>query len=302
MLPLAGMCQAASTVHDTSAIDAAMPLVSIVTPSFNQGGFLAATIESVLAQDYPQIEYLVMDAGSTYGTLALLRGYADRVRWVSQPDGGQADALNTGFARTRGTLLAWLNADDVYMPGAVSRAVAALQAHPAAALVYGQADFIDRRGVRLGPCPQVEPFDLARLIHQLDFIVQPATLFRRSAFEAVGGLDATLRYCLDYDLWIKLALRYPVHYEPAVLACARIYPETKTASGGLARLDEIERMIGRYGRRRLPMLFYGEMVRACWQAAWRAFGAGEWRKAGAIGRRGAVYFGAYLLRKARYGR
>ncbi|MFN8568381.1 MAG: glycosyltransferase [Kouleothrix sp.] len=157
--------------------------------------------------------------------------------------------MNTGFARTRGTLLAWLNADDVYMPGAVSRAVAALQAHPAAALVYGQADFIDRRGVRLGPCPQVEPFDLARLIHQLDFIVQPATLFRRSAFEAVGGLDATLRYCLDYDLWIKLALRYPVHYEPAVLACARIYPETDCQRGaGAAR--RIRRMIGRYGRRR----------------------------------------------------
>jgi glycosyltransferase involved in cell wall biosynthesis len=276
----------------------AQPLVSIVTPSFNQAAFIAATIESVLAQDYPRIEYLVVDGGSTDTTLDLLGRYGDRVRWVSEPDNGQADAINKGIALTRGAIVAWLNADDLYLPGAIARAVAELQAHPHAALVYGQAQFIDRGGALLGACSQVEPFNLDRLIDDLDFIVQPAAFFRRDAFLAVGGLDAQLRYCLDYDLWIKLALRYQVRYLPRVLARVRIYPTTKTASGGLERLEEIERMIRRYGRRRLPALFYGEMVRACWVGARTALAARDWRRFGAVGRRGALYSLALGLRKA----
>lgn len=278
------------------------PLVSIITPSLNQGEFIANAIESVLAQDYPAIEYLVLDGGSTDGTLAILRGYGARVRWLSEPDGGQADALNTGFAMARGSIVAWLNADDRYLPGAVSRAVAALQAHPQAALVYGQAEFIDRAGRVTGPCAQVEPFDLGRLINQLDFVVQPATFFRAEAYAQVGRVDPSLRYCFDYDLWIRLAQRYPVRYLPERLAQVRVYAETKTASGGLARLDEIERMIARHGRRRLPMLFYGEMVRACWHAGWRALGAGRARQGARTLGRGLGYFAGFLLRKARYGR
>jgi glycosyltransferase involved in cell wall biosynthesis len=276
----------------------AQPLVSIVTPSFNQGAFIAATIESVLAQDYPRIEYLVVDGGSTDTTLDLLSRYGERVRWVSEPDDGQADAINKGIALTRGAIVAWLNADDLYLPGAVARTVAELQAHPQATLVYGQAEFIDRGGAVIGSCSQVEPFNLDRLIDQLDFIVQPATFFRRDAFLAVGGLDAQLRYCLDYDLWIKLALHYQVRYLPRVLARVRTYPATKTASGGLERLEEIERMIRRYGRRRLPALFYGEMVRACWAGARTALAARDWRRFGAVGWRGALYSLALGLRKA----
>jgi len=276
----------------------AQPLVSIITPSFNQGAFIGATIESVLAQDYPQIEFLVVDGGSTDTTLDRLRSYGERVRWISEPDHGQADAINKGVALTRGPILAWLNADDVYLPGAVTRAVADLQAHSQAALIYGQAELIERGGALLGPCSQVQPFNLDRLIHYLDFIVQPATFFRRDAFLAVGGVDAGLCYCLDYDLWIKLALRYPVHYLPAVLARERIYPQTKTARGGLTRLDEIERMIRRYGRRRLPALYYGEMVRACWATGRAALATHDWRRLGAVGWRGALYCVALALRKA----
>jgi glycosyltransferase involved in cell wall biosynthesis len=276
----------------------AQPLVSIVTPSFNQGAFIAAAIESVLAQDYPRIEYLVVDGGSTDTTLELLRRYGDRVRWVSEPDDGQAHAINKGIALTRGAIVAWLNADDLYLPGAVAGAVAELLEHPQAALVYGQAEFIDRGGALVGACSQVEPFNIDRLIDYLDFIVQPAAFFRRDAFLAVGGLDAQLRYCLDYDLWIKLALRYRVRYLPRVLARVRIYPTTKTATGGLERLEEIERMIRRYGRRRLPALFYGEMIRACWAGARTALAAGDWRRFRAVGWRGALYSLALGLRKA----
>jgi glycosyltransferase involved in cell wall biosynthesis len=278
------------------------PLVSIVTPSFNQGAFIEATIESVLAQGYPRIEYLVVDGGSTDGTLDMLRRYKERVRWISEPDAGQADAINKGFRLTRGQILAWLNADDLYIPQAVSRAVEEFQAHPEAALVYGRAEFIDRAGHVIGPCTQVEPFDLQRLIHQLDFIVQPATFFRRESFMEAGELDSTLRYCLDYDLWIRLALRSPVRYLPEVLARARIYPETKTASGGMDRLDEIEHMIRRYGRRRLPALFYGEVVKTSWRTGLHALTSGKWGSAWSAWRRGAAYGVALALRKARYGR
>jgi glycosyltransferase involved in cell wall biosynthesis len=279
-----------------------LPLVSIITPSLNQGGFIEAAIESILAQDYPAIEYLVVDGGSTDGSLDILRRYGERVRWICEPDAGQADAINKGVRMTRGEVLAWLNADDLYAPHAVSRAIRALQAHPEAALVYGHAELIDCEGRLIEACAYVEPFNLRRLIHYGDFIMQPATFFRREAFLDVGGLDTSLHYCLDYDLWIKLALRYPVHYLPEVLARARIYPQTKTASGGLERLDEIERMIRRYGRHRLPALFYRVMVKACLQATRRALGSGEWAHAWARWRQGLDYGIALAYRTVRYGR
>jgi glycosyltransferase involved in cell wall biosynthesis len=278
-----------------------LPLVSILTPSFNQGTFIADAIESVLSQDYPHIEYLVVDGGSRDSTLDVLRRYNRRVRWLSEPDAGQADAINKGIALTRGDILAWLNSDDVYTPGAVSRAVEEILTHPAAALVYGQAEEIDQAGAVTRLYTHVGPFDLQRLIHCLDFIVQPATFFRRTAFMAVGGLDASLHYCLDYDLWIKLGLRYPVCYIPEVLARSRVYPETKTATGGLERLTEIERMIGRYGRPILPSFYYSEMVKACWRAGLLALIARDWRQWCSAWGRGGFYLAAALVRKVRDG-
>jgi glycosyltransferase involved in cell wall biosynthesis len=274
------------------------PLVSIITPSFNQAAFISAAIESVLAQDYPNIEYIVVDGGSADGTPDILRGYGERVRWISEPDGGQSEAINKGVRMSSGAILAWLNADDLYMPQAVSRAVAALQADPQAAFVYGQARFIDRDGREIAPCVQVEPFNLDRLINEQDFIVQPATFMRRDAFLAVGGLDAGLRYCLDYDLWIKLGLQFSACYLPAILAQVRVYPETKTASGGIERMREIERMIRRYGRPRLPRLFYGEMIRTSWRAGLGALTAGKWTRALSCWRQSAFYSFAFAFRKA----
>ncbi len=125
--------------------------VSVVTPCFNPGKHLAATIQSVLSQDYPHVEYLVMDAGSTDGTLDLLRSFGDRVRWISEPDHGQADAINRGFSRATGQILAWLNADDTYAPGAIGAAAKFLSEQPGVAMVYGNADFIDADGNLIGP-------------------------------------------------------------------------------------------------------------------------------------------------------
>jgi glycosyltransferase involved in cell wall biosynthesis len=239
-----------------------MPLVTIVTPSFNQGEFIADAIDSVLAQDYPAIEYLVMDGGSTDGTIEVLRGYGDRVRWTSAPDKGQTDAIHRGFLAGSGEYLAWLNSDDRYVPGAIGAAVAELMANPAAGLVYGKGEFIGRDGTGAEPCAQIEPWDLGRLVEAVNFILQPATVFRRTAYLEIGGLDPGLHYVMDYDLWIRLGTRYPVRFLPRVLAQARVYGDTKTSTGGLPRMEELERMVRRNGGRHLPATYRREM----WQA------------------------------------
>ncbi len=247
------------------------PLVSIVTPSFNQGEFISDAIESVLAQDYPRIEYVVMDGGSTDSTLDVLRGYGDRVRWTSGPDAGQSDAIHRGFLAGSGKYIAWLNSDDRYVPGAIATAVEELEANPSAAFVYGLGEFMDRDGTVIGPCSMIEPWSLERLLGSLNMVLQPATLFRRDAYEAIGGLDTSLHYCMDYDLWIRLGSKYPVRFLPRLLAQARVYADTKTASGALPRMEEMERVIHRNGRRLLPKGFRRQMYVELRRAAATAF-------------------------------
>jgi GT2 family glycosyltransferase len=278
------------------------PLVSIITPSLNQAAFIEAAIESVLAQDYPQIEYLVVDGGSTDGTLDILRSYGPRIRWISESDAGQSDAIDKGVRLTRGQVLAWLNADDIYLPGAVSRAVAAFAEDADRALVYGGAQDIDMHGHVVGPSRQIEPWSMRRLLEFGDFIVQPAAFFLRSAYDAVDGLDRSLHYCMDYDLWIKLGQRYTVRYLDEPLAQTRIYDSTKTSSGGLKRLIEIEAMVRRYGRTRLPACYYPEIIQACGAALRHGLRNGlSGAEARALLRRGAMYGLVYAARRIRYG-
>ncbi len=180
----------------------------------------------MLDQDYPSIEYVVMDGGSTDATERILEPYRTRLHFVSQPDNGQADAINRGVARTRGTIVGFLNADDTYLPGAVSAAVEGFAAHPDAAVVYGDAIYIDEDDQRLAPYP-VESFERARLARRC-IICQPAAFIRRDALAAVGGLDAMLRFALDYDLWIRLAERYPMVRIERPLAASRLHGNAKT--------------------------------------------------------------------------
>lgn len=250
------------------------PLVSIVTPSFNQGEFIAETIESVLEQDYPRIEYLVVDGGSTDGTLEILRRYGSRLRWESEKDAGQSDAIHRGFALTQGEVIAWVNADDLYAPLAIARAVETLHAYPEAGFVYGRAEFIDREGRITGEQKHL-PWDFDTLLNRWNFIPQSATFFRRSAYEAVGGISVDLHYVMDYDLWLKLGRQFPVVDIPDVLARVRMYPETKTASGGLPRIEEMRRMIRRHGRAQLPDWHEWDAVRASVLAGWAAIRSGR---------------------------
>lgn len=219
--------------------DAYQPLVTIVTPSYNQAGFIRATIESVLTQDYPHIEYLVMDGGSSDGTAEIAAEYAGRLTFVSEPDGGQSDAINKGFRRALGEIVAWINSDDVLLPGAVSAAVRGFGETPEVGAVYGEGYCIDREGEVTGRFPATEPFNLWRLNWLCDTILQQSAFFRRSAVEEVGWLRVSLHWSMDWDLLVRLGKRYGLRYIPQYLGCLREYGETKTASGGSRRFREL---------------------------------------------------------------
>jgi glycosyltransferase involved in cell wall biosynthesis len=202
------------------------PLVTVVTPSLNHGRFIRETIESVLSQSYSALEYLVIDGGSSDETLAVIKAYGDRLGWVSERDAGQAAAINKGWRRARGDIVAYLNSDDTYLPRALERAVAAFAAHPEADVVYGEGYHVDATGRVLERYP-TEPFHRERLAATC-FICQPAAFVRRRAAEQVGYLDESLQYCMDYDFWIRLARVATFAHVPEYLATSRVHPETKT--------------------------------------------------------------------------
>jgi glycosyltransferase involved in cell wall biosynthesis len=204
------------------------PLVSIVTPSYNQARFLEATIRSVLDQDYPEVEYIIIDGGSVDGSLDIIQAYADRLAyWVSEPDKGQTDAINKGFARARGEIYAWLNSDDSYLPGAITEAVAFLQQHPEAGMVYGDVNLVDEVEVILGRFPARQT-DYQRLLRGSVHIPQQAAFFRAELWRQVGPLDPSFYFAMDYDLWVRLAKISRLCYYPRLWANFRLHGGGKT--------------------------------------------------------------------------
>ena len=228
------------------------PLVTVVTPSFNHAGFIQATIESVLSQDYPNVEYIIMDGGSNDNTSEVVAPYLDRVRYISEKDRGQSHAINKGFAIAKGEIVAWLNSDDLFLPGAISKAVEAFIAHPHAGVVYGEGYQIDFDGDVKSRFPHTQPFDLWRLVHMSDYILQQSVFFKKAALDAVGPIREDLHFIMDWDILIRLGKRFDFTYIPEYLGSLREYETTKTFSGGIKRAREIRDVLRSHTGKALP--------------------------------------------------
>ncbi|WP_127578824.1 glycosyltransferase family 2 protein [Paenibacillus koleovorans] len=209
---------------------ASFPLVTIVTPSYQQAGYIRETIESIWSQNYPNLEHLVIDGGSTDGTVEILKHYArkePRFRYVSEKDRGQSHALNKGLAMAKGSVIGWLNSDDTYHPQAIARAVKALVEHPEYGAVYGRAMYTDAGNRPLSPYPVDKKIGRARLF-DVCTICQPAVFFRKSVLEKTGPIDESLQFCMDYELWMRIAKQAKLGFIDAMLANSRLHEEAKT--------------------------------------------------------------------------
>ena len=203
-----------------------MTLVSIITPSYNQAKYLEQTITSVLTQDYPHIEYIVIDGASTDGSVEIIKKYQDKLTyWVSEKDKGQAEAINKGFAKATGEIIAWLNSDDVYLAGTVLSAVKIFEENPDVVLVYGNMLAVDEHGKTFNTLKykQLALEDL--LCFQI--VGQPAVFMRRSALQKAGGLDPDFHFMLDHHLWIRIAQQGKILHVDQTWAAARYHPEAK---------------------------------------------------------------------------
>lgn len=266
--------------------------ISLVIPSFNQGPYIRSCLSSILDQPDVPDQTLVMDGGSTDQTLGICQQFADRhpdkFRFVSEPDHGQSHAINKAVAQTTGDIIGWLNSDDTYAPGAVAFARQYFAEHPDIDLLYGNADFVDANDRRLARCAHVEPFNAKRLIHVTDFIVQPAAFFTRRAFEAVGGIDESLHYPMDYDLFLKIAARFKVAYTPTLLGNYKWFGQNKTAVGAWDRLSEVQKVAERAGGHGLPTYNRLEAALLGAQGAVASLRQGKIRQAARSLSRGAV--------------
>ncbi len=236
--------------------------VSIIAPVYNSAAFIEESIQSVLNQTYSNIEYIIMDGGSTDGTVEIAQRYGDRLTIISEPDNGQSDAINKGWKRATGDILAWLNADDLYYPDTVEKAVAHFQANPQTMWLYGLASFLDENGEPGHYRYPTFPWDYDKLLTFGDYIVQPTVFLRREVIEQFGYLDESLHFGMDYEYWLRIGKTYPADYVPAVRAKVKIFQETKSRSGGYKRMQELETMLKRYGVTELPQVLRHQWVEA----------------------------------------
>ncbi|MFN3331743.1 MAG: glycosyltransferase family 2 protein [Caldilinea sp.] len=221
-------------------------LISIVTPSFNQGNFIEDTIRSVLEQDYPNVEHIVIDGGSTDNTLEILHRYDGRIRWLSEPDEGQADAINKGLQMANGQILAYLNSDDSYLPGALKIVAESFATHPEVGLVYGDCYAVDQQGQQFGLI-KGRPFHVQRMIMRGEFVPQQAAFWSRRAMELVGVFDFSLHFCMDHDFFIRIGQRFPALYIAQPLANFRFHADSKTVSREEKHWRESMLVSQRYG-------------------------------------------------------
>jgi len=236
--------------------------ISVITPSFNQCDFIDKTIHSVLSQQLDiDIEMLVIDGGSTDGTIEILKKYGDRIKWFSESDQGQADAVNKGIAMASGEIIGWLNSDDLYLPGSLKLVADYFNDNPDSKWVYGKCRIINEHEQEIWKTItrykniSLHKFSLSRLMTE-NYISQPAVFFRKELFEETGPLDLNLNYALDYDLWLKFAKKYPAGVIHKYLSAFRRHNTSKSETNFKEQFSEQYRVAKRNGASRNQLLLH----------------------------------------------
>jgi len=231
-----------------------LPLVTVITPAYNQGIFLRDTIESVLSQDYPNIELVVLNDGSTDETEQILQEYTGRIKWETQKNMGQTPTINKGWAQTNGEIITWLNSDDTYLPGAVKAGVDYLLAHPETGIVFADSMFTEADGTYLERTRPLPAFDYTKFVENCENpISQPSSFIRRTVIEKAGELDATFYYFMDWDFWLRAGLYCKIDYIPELWSTYRLHAESKTVAQSKKAAPELTYMYNKYfSRKDLP--------------------------------------------------
>jgi len=259
-----------------------VPKLSIVTPSFNQAHFIEETLQSVSRQQYPSLEHIVVDGASTDGTAEILKRYSSmpgwaHLRWISEPDHGQSDAINKGFRMATGDIIGWLNSDDLYEPGSLATVTKAFEENPLVDFIYGDYLIIDETGKTLISKKEIA-FDWEIMLCGLNYIAQPNVFFRSRVFKKLGYLNDSLHYVMDYEFWLRAATHgFRFQHIPTAFAACRWHLSAKTVSRNPHIEEELLSVRDQYWNKRR---FHNSMVQASYEKCWnvRARASRQWRK------------------------
>jgi glycosyltransferase involved in cell wall biosynthesis len=228
-----------------------LPKISIITPSFNQGQFIEETIKSILDQNYPNLEFWVMDGGSNDSTVSILKKYGDRIKWVSQPDKGQTDALNKGLHKITGDIIAYINSDDAYLPNTLHTVAEYFEKNPGCDWLTGDYFIIDERGQKMQSW--IANYKKILRLHPnrntlavANYIAQPSTFWSKAAFKKVGFFNDKLRYCMDFEYWLRLMEQYQLHVSDRHFSLFRIHGQSKGGAQYVKQFREEHQVVNTF--------------------------------------------------------